>query len=239
MTVNVTSLVTLSAAPLVDDMPPTAPISGDDGFAYGFEWSAYIRDTFDAEMDALLRSFRQSKAEVLEVGCASGVRAEDFARAGHRVTAVDITDQGHAIARRNRDLRQHRNTAIDFYQGNILDPEIGLPLDRFFDVAHCNRVTHFLNLPWETPAFFATMHGLLKNDGYLLMQCATLPYVKIGNKERQPSKTIRGTMGCTEGYIHDPNSIIDIAASEGFRLQAAQQSWNTSAFTFRKNPALG
>src|SRR5579862_5628081 len=53
---------------------------------------------------------------VLEVGCGMGTDTINFARAGARVTAVDLSDESLALARRRAEVFELDN--IDFYQAD-------------------------------------------------------------------------------------------------------------------------
>ncbi len=147
--------------------PFHAPLRGKGYQHFGYEWSSLTYDTFDARVDALIRAFG-CNLNVLELGCASGHRAADFAAAAHAVTAVDIMDNHAAIARRNRELRATRFTrlpGITFMRADIRKMKASAFHGAAFDVVHASRVVHFIDQKALGP-FFAMLAGVLRPRGF-------------------------------------------------------------------------
>lgn len=84
---------------------------GEDGLFYGREQSKVFRDSLDEFADKLVKKaadiaplLRQDRPKVLDIGGASGHRAEQFVRLGANVLVVDIRDCAAEIAERNQTL---------------------------------------------------------------------------------------------------------------------------------------
>jgi ubiquinone/menaquinone biosynthesis C-methylase UbiE len=68
---------------------------------------------------------------LLEVGCGTGTHAIALARAGFRVTAVDLVE---SAIRRAREKARQANVAVDFRQGDLTQLDLGGPYDCLLDV---------------------------------------------------------------------------------------------------------
>jgi SAM-dependent methyltransferase len=99
---------------------------------------------------------RYAGKTVLEVGCGPGVDLLQFARAGARVHARDLTENAVALARANLAREGHE---ADIQQGNAeaLDFE-----DDTFDVYYSNGVLHHTV---DTERAVSEAHRVLKPDG--------------------------------------------------------------------------
>ncbi len=129
-------------------LPGHPPMNGPDGQYLGHEWARWLYDTLDRRLDDRLAAEFSSGARILELGCATGTRALQFAQAGHKVTAVDIVDRTEEIRSRNVTLIRGGSGAdgmrpITFIQADLREcPEQSFA--QGFDVVHARRVIQFI-----------------------------------------------------------------------------------------------
>lgn len=81
---------------------------------------------------------------VLEAGCGTGNVALDISLSlpEAQITAVDLTDESLAVARKNADALNIRN--VTFRKSNLLEYDVNLGV---FDFVHCQGVLHHLADP--------------------------------------------------------------------------------------------
>ncbi len=77
--------------------------------------------------------------KVLEIGCGIGTDTINFARAGASVTAVDLSEESLAVARKRADVFGLNN--IQFYQANAEELTSVVPLERY-DLVYSFGVIH-------------------------------------------------------------------------------------------------
>lgn len=82
---------------------------------------------------------RWAGKRVLEIGCGIGTDTINFARAGARVTAVDVSDRSLEIARKRAQV--FRLTNITFVQANVEELTAVLPAERY-DLVYSFGVIH-------------------------------------------------------------------------------------------------
>lgn len=83
--------------------------------------------------------------KVLEVGCGIGTDTMNFARAGARVTAVDLSENSLAVARQRAELL---GLDIKFYQANAENLTSVVPVERY-DLVYSFGVIHHTPHPEE------------------------------------------------------------------------------------------
>ena len=125
----------------LDGLPNQPPLLGADGRYFGHEWSRWRTDTLDRRVDALLAA--RPGCSVLDVGCATGARAAQFAASGFAVTALDTVDRTAAIAERNSALPAVNSTPIRFVCGDCAALPAAL-LTPPFAMVHARRVLNFV-----------------------------------------------------------------------------------------------
>ncbi len=77
--------------------------------------------------------------KVLEIGCGIGTDTINFARAGASVTAVDLSEESLAVARKRADVFGLNN--IQFYQANAEELTSVVPVERY-DLVYSFGVIH-------------------------------------------------------------------------------------------------
>lgn len=149
----------------IDGLPRQPPLLGPDGRYFGHEWARWRHDTLDQRVDDLLRTL--PGGAVLDVGCASGERAGQFAAAGFQVTGLDVVDHSRSIAARNRTLTANGGSrAIAFVRGDLAALSVEA-LAPGFDLVHARRVLNFV----AADAFdrcFATLNAAIRPGGLLV-----------------------------------------------------------------------
>ena len=76
--------------------------------------------------------------KVLEIGCGLGTAAVEFAKAGAKVTAVDLSDKSLALAKQNAEVR---NLKIKFYNANVEELSKTVPVQKY-DLIYSFGVLH-------------------------------------------------------------------------------------------------
>jgi SAM-dependent methyltransferase len=91
-----------------------------------------IHSELTEDIKFLLRIAKPINGRLLELGSGTGRLVIPLARAGHKVTGIDLSDEMMAIARRKAaDLRETVQNRITFIEGNM----IGLKLAQKFELA--------------------------------------------------------------------------------------------------------
>ena len=174
--------------------PGSPPLLGPDGRYFGHEWARWRTDTLDRRVDDLLQAM--PGAAVLDVGCASGERAAQFAAAGFRVTGIDIVDHSEAIAARNRRLLAEGGRsahAITFACSDLAALRQGA-LSPGFDLVHARRVINFV----PADAFdrcFATLSAALRPGGLFV---ASFISSATGEPDERRHRLPPGTRPCVQ-----------------------------------------
>ncbi|WP_156298959.1 class I SAM-dependent DNA methyltransferase [Streptobacillus canis] len=108
-----------------------------------------------------LKSFsKKKKMKVLDLGCGTGTMANFFAKDGHDVVAVDISEDMIEIAN-----TKFNNVNIDFKVGDITKESFG----NDFDLIMCNfdTVNYFHDLK-SLQSFLEIVKNSLKDDGIFI-----------------------------------------------------------------------
>ncbi len=150
----------------------------------GHEWARWRRDTLDERVDRLLADRGDASLDILDLGCATGVRAVQFAEAGHHVTALDLLDRSFDIVRRNDALGLSAPHAkpIEFVQADLRQ----LSASRFsksFDLIHARRVITFLAIE-ALEDLFATIASLVKDGGFVVVSLIATALDQPGGTEK-------------------------------------------------------
>lgn len=125
------------------ETPDMTRLVGPSGLDVGREVSRFIYDTVDAQVDSVISAFGLAGCEVLDVGAASGNRAEAFARMHCKVTALDFRDESEQMYKRNVRLEEAGMCPIEFMQADIRQIE---PFaEKKFKVIHARKVLHFID----------------------------------------------------------------------------------------------
>jgi len=88
---------------------------------------------------------RWSGKKVLEVGCGIGTDTINFARAGAKVTAVDLSDESLAVARRRAEVYGLAER-IRFYQADVEELGAQIPVEQY-DLVYSFGVIHHTPRP--------------------------------------------------------------------------------------------
>ena len=151
------------------------PITGPNGEYYGHEWSRWRYDTLDQAVDRWLEE--QGPSAVLDVGCATGIRASRFALAGHRVTALDVVGMPGGSS----------SSPIEFVEADVRTIEAARFSIRF-DLVHARRLINFLTLD-EVDRFFRLVRELMTPGGALAVSL----FVTDVGPERMQSRALAGS----------------------------------------------
>lgn len=149
-------------------------------------------------------------SQVLEIGCAYGIKSSQIVQTGVHLVANDI-DEDHlkimqlAFANFSKSNPQFAN--VDFFQGNI----VNLPLECFngakFDAILIESVLHFLT-PDEIQITLGKLNDLLKDNGRVYILTSS-PYLKY----LYDQYVINIELGQSwPGFFEDPQSISEGAA---------------------------
>jgi len=101
-------------------------------------------------------------SSIIEIGCGNGRDASFFARLGHSVTAIDLSEEAISLCRK-------RYPGITFESGRISE----LHSDRSFDVAYSRFVLHAMPLDEEI-ATLETTARLLRPSGVFYIECRSI-----------------------------------------------------------------
>ena len=141
----------------VDDWKIASHKSGTPGFfreteQYRFEKLHYLNERipFDG----------QRGSDILEIGCGLGNDLSRFARAGARVTGIDVSARAIALSRANFEQRKLSGT---FEQMNGENLQFG---DNSFDLCYCHTVLQFTPDPGT---MVAEIHRVLRPGGQAII----------------------------------------------------------------------
>lgn len=193
------------------------PIFGLQGQYFGHEWARWRHDSLDQRVDDLMGERRASSLAVLDIGCASGVRAAAFARAGHRVTALDVIDRSREIAAINA-APARVGPDITFVRADIrlLDAaSFGEP----FDLVHARRVVNFL-APDDLDRFFAMAAGVLNPGGLCAVSFVATGLSPDGALDAAaPAGSSRSLELCPGMFAHSFGDVHGVAARHGLSIR--------------------
>lgn len=200
----------------LDGLPGQPPLLGPDGRYFGHEWARWRYDTLDQRVDDLLRTL--PNGAVLDVGCASGARAGQFAAAGFQVTGLDIVDHSQSIATRNRMSRDNgggSSGAIAFLHGDLATLSVQA-LAPSFDLIHARRVLSFV----AAEAFdrcFATLDAATKPGGLLVASFISSATSDPNERMRRSTPGTRPRVQLHHGlYAHYPSEVRFALEAHGF-----------------------
>lgn len=170
---------------------------------------------------------RWAGKEVLEIGCGIGTDTIRFARAGAKVTAVDLSEESLALARRRAEVFGLTDS-IEFVRADAeqLD-EFVTP--RPFDLLYTFGVLHHTPHPGRAFAAvrrFAGPETELRAMVYNRWSWKTIELVLRegrGNFRRLDEIVARSSEaqeGCPVTYTYTPRTITTLLASVGFRVRS-------------------
>jgi SAM-dependent methyltransferase len=141
-------------------------------------WETMVPETATAADIAFVRRHvAPPPAALLDVPCGAGRHALALARAGYRVTAIDISEDAVSRAR-----TAGKGVPADFRRGDMRS----IDLDERFDVALClgNSLSYFP--PEEMRSFIASLAARLASGGRLILDtscCAESLFPLAGERE--------------------------------------------------------
>lgn len=192
---------------------------------------------------------RWSGKRVLEVGCGIGTDTINFARAGARVTAVDLSEKSLELARRRAEVFGLADR-ITFVQGNSEE------LDRLvapepFDLVYSFGVIHHTPHPERV---LSHVRGLMRSDSELRL----MVYTKVSWKlfwimktenvwdmsriDELIARNSEAQTGCPVTYTYTRNELTELLS--GFEILDARKAhiftWDVPSYVkyeYKKDPA--
>lgn len=174
---------------------------------------------------------------VLDVGCGIGTATITFARHGARVTAVDLSEESVALARRRAEVCG-LDRQIDFYVANAEELSRSIPIANY-DLIYSFGVVHHTPHPERAIAEMRRYAGpgsTLKLMVYHRRSWKSLSVLLgygRGRFWRFPELIARyseAQTGCPVTYTYLPGEIRDLLGRFGFRVT---DSWVDHIFPYR------
>lgn len=174
---------------------------------------------------------------VLDVGCGIGTATISFARHGARVTAVDLSEESVALARRRAEVCG-LDRQIDFYVANAEELSRSIPIANY-DLIYSFGVVHHTPHPERAIAEMRRYAGpgsTLKLMVYHRRSWKSLSVLLgygRGRFWRFPELIARyseAQTGCPVTYTYLPGEIRDLLGRFGFRVT---DSWVDHIFPYR------
>lgn len=199
--------------PLADGTPV---LRGPNGEPYGYEWSEGGGTQISACLDEILHN--KGSGKILEIGCASGARAFEFARMGWHVVAADITNRQRDIDARNAALRGLGKPEIRFLQHDFRREEGRGAVGNGYDSVNAGLLVHFFTLE-EIARFMGFMRAITTDNAVL-----ALSFLSMGNYKnfeelisgtKKESKMVKMKCG-TRMRSHPFGAIFDLVKSSDF-----------------------
>jgi cyclopropane-fatty-acyl-phospholipid synthase len=169
----------------------------------------------------------QSGAHLLEIGCGWGGFAEMAARAGHRVTAVSLSDQQSAYAR----LRIARAGLADRVEFRIQDYRD--VTGQFDGIASIEMFEAVGERYW--PIYFQAVRGALKPGARAALQTITIADDRF-DQYRQTSDFIQQFI-FPGGMLASPSRFVGVARAMGLEVDALLSFGHDYAETLRRSLA--
>jgi 2-polyprenyl-3-methyl-5-hydroxy-6-metoxy-1,4-benzoquinol methylase len=167
--------------------------------------------------------------KVLEIGCGIGVATINFARAGAEITAVDLSKESIAVAKKNAEACG-LSDRIRFYQGNSEELSKVIP-DEKYDLIYSFGVIHHSPHPDK---ILAEIHAHLKPGGQLKLMvyhrrswkvlAIILGYGKcqFWKIQKLIAKHSEAEMGCPVTYSYTKKEARQLLAAHGFSVTGIQ-----------------
>lgn len=159
---------------------------------------------------------------VLEIGCGIGTDTINFARAGARVTAVDLSAESLALAKKRAKVFGLEN--ITFYQANAEQLSDYVPVERY-DLVYSFGVIHHTPKPWRV---IEQIHKYMDQDSIFKMMAyhrtswkVFWMLVKYGKKSGETldeliARYSEAETGCPVTYSYTTETIKDFL--KGFEI---------------------
>ncbi len=187
-----------------------APIISADGANYGLEITAAARDSLDERVDQKLSALTQP-LNILDIGGATGFRAQQFAQHGHKVTVVDICDHAASVALRNR-FNELQQPPIKFHRANAASlADESFLNNTQWQFIHARRVIHWM--PYiDVERFLSSLPRMVAPNS-----CLALCF--------QTAKETSGTLAVVKTtnnhfYHHSPQDIVRLMQKAGYDIEA-------------------
>jgi SAM-dependent methyltransferase len=142
-------------------------------------------DKLDPDIEEYLRANGSSGLDVLDLGTCSGSQAIEFARRGHRVVGIDVSDT--ALERARVAAASVAGLAITFLNDDIAESRLG---DDQFDLV-LDRGCYCSICSFNHEEYVASVRRVLKPGGVLLLKTMSsadqrfITYDKVGGREVQ------------------------------------------------------
>jgi SAM-dependent methyltransferase len=121
-----------------------------------------IHAEMTADIDLLLSLAEESSKEILELGCGTGRLAVPLARAGHKVTGIDLSDEMLDIARRKLEREPaHVRASVVLRQGDMVNIDLG----RCFDLVIVSHNSLNEHTPKDVQRIFKAVGSQLSEGG--------------------------------------------------------------------------
>ncbi|MFA6587707.1 MAG: class I SAM-dependent methyltransferase [Patescibacteria group bacterium] len=165
-------------------MPIVQSHSWENVYRYGqIENMPWYSAGLDEDVTNFLKTYKISKAKILDLGTGPGTQAVALAKMGFQVTATDVSETAIAKA---LSLAQKEEVFLDFVIDNILATHL-IP---FYDIIIDRGVFHSFSLD-EHDDYLASIQRLLDVDGYLLLKCFSEKQVGAGGPYRYSARQIQ------------------------------------------------
>jgi len=143
----------------------TSGISGTEGYAEQAEQLLvrYETITFEDTHSAVLHLLPRTPGMVLDIGSGTGRDAAHFAKIGHRVVAVEPTDELRVPA-----SRIHPSLSIDWLDDSLPDLRRVVALSQYFDLVMLTAVWMHLDAT-EREGAMPVLASLVRPGGVMIM----------------------------------------------------------------------
>jgi ubiquinone/menaquinone biosynthesis C-methylase UbiE len=168
---------------------------------------------------------RWSGKRVLEIGCGIGTDTVNFARAGARVTAVDLSDRSLEIARKRAEI--YGLTNITFVQANAEDLARAIPVEPY-DLVYSFGVIHHTPEPkaaLDQMRLFLAQGGTLKLMVYHRYSWKALAIVMtygrgaFWNWDKLIAEHSEAQEGCPVTYTYTPQELREFVESSRCKVK--------------------
>lgn len=146
---------------LLDTLLPNR-VDWEPFYADGKRTPPFLQNLPDENLVSYYRDHRPCK--VLEIGCGPGRNAVYMAKAGSKVTAIDLS---RTAVRRAEERASEAGVDVSFEVGSIFDLDSN---DGEYDFVYDSGVLHHMR-PHRRPAYLEIIHRMMKVDGEFGLVC--------------------------------------------------------------------